>query len=516
MKHYIRLLPAVVAMVGARLVVSPRSHGKSLLKKTVLKKGSRYFPGVMGEPLVNPWAASTDMRVLDELNPTAPMDRVDRSTMTSISGNAPLGPGETGIAMPEGQAVFEGVKPDLVPPFQHPNTFPWEDSNGLASPSVDIPIGDREIVAKADRLRPITRFENNPAVNYPLVAPEDRIRPGPSPVASEDRIAHKYGKYFDQLYHNEAERLRQAEIAGTFKATDTDNDNSVSPEEFKAVIEGHQNKTGDEAGKLWGKFHTSPSQDMNKDEFSDLAKTGFDLGKLTSRKDVVATLGLSPSTNKGFWGGAVACNNGSYVNSASIVTVPYSSDPKFDNTAVNGIVLKCDDGNAVQSMGTGEGETSSEAKCPDGQSIYGFRVKNKPFEEGSDNTGINDMEFICRSSDLNNITRLRFNATIPGKDDPARNDAGSPVEWVKGVVGPEGGWSGDQKCESGLICGIQTRVQKKGDGVTDAEGIVDLRMYCCKAGLNCTKPCTGTNTSKFSAECQACQNKELMGKPKER
>lgn len=465
------------------------------------------LPGVFGEPLVNPWAKSRDLRILDDLQPTAPFDRVDREGMSSVSGAAPLGPGEKGGIHPEGMAVYEGVKPDIVPPYQHPVAFPHDMQAAKCSDSRAVPLADRVVVGKADRLRQVGIWEWRPKVNYPLVAPMDRIHPGPHPVASEDRIADKYAKYFEQLYDSEWRRKGAEYLADALKTADTDGDTSISRDEFDAVVKDHQGKSDEEADRLWGRYHMTLSEDMSGQEFIAMAHDGFDLGYV-NRSDIATVLVPSCPASFGFWGGGVACENGSYAIGASIQVKPIvEGNSSVDNTALNNIKLKCDDGSEISSMGNDDGDWSPLGECPTDQFIYGFSARNKPFTPNSDNTGLNDIKFTCRSKDLNNVSTVRF-----GNQTGPEGEGESPTAvWAPIKVANEGGWGPAFNCGSnGLICGIQTRVQLASPNSKDGMGITDLRLFCCTSPLNCTAPC---DADKWSQPCQSCLERAKGSKP---
>jgi hypothetical protein len=467
------------------------------------------YPGVFGEPLVNPWAKSRDFRVLDDIQPTAPFDRVDRQGMSSIMGDAPLGPGEKGYDHPEGMAVYKSVRPDIVPPYQHPDNFPYEDATSRCADTRDVEIGDRVIVGKADRIRPHGRWEWSPSVNYPLVSPMDRIKPGPQPVASEDRVPDKYSKYFEQLYDDEGRRKKAQYLVEAFKVADTANDGDISRDEFDGVVMGNQQKTQEEADRLWERYSRHPSV-MSRDDYLIMAADGFDLGYV-NRSDVGNVLQIQCPSSFGFWGGGVACQNGSYVVGASIQVKPIaaSNDTSADNTAMNNIKMLCDDGNELSSMGNDEGEWSPVGQCPEGQKMDGFSARNKPYSPGRDNTGLNDIKFKCRSTDLQNISTVRFgNKTAPENKGESPNAIWAPI-----VVANEGGWGPNFNCgSSGMICGFQTRVQLP-TPTMEGMGITDVRFFCCSAPINCTAPCGADN---FSQACQSCEQMQEGAKPQSR
>jgi len=335
----------------------------------------------------------------------------------------------------------------------------------------------------------------------------DRIHPGPNPVASEDRIADKYAKYFEQLYDGEWKRKGAEYLAQALKTADTDGDGSISRDEFDGVVKDHQHKSDEEADRLWGRYHMTLSEDMNADEFIAMAHDGFDLGYV-NRSDIGQVLVPQCPSEFGFWGGGVACANGSFVIGASIQVKPISEgNASVDNTALNNIKLKCDDGSEINSMGNDDGEWSPVAECPGGQFVYGFSARNQKWIPNNDNTGLNDIKFLCRSADLNNISTIRYgNSSGPEGQGSSPTDVWAPIE-----VATEGGWGPEFNCgANGLICGIQTRVQLASEEFKDGMGVTDARFFCCNSPLNCTAPCTA---DKLSQPCQSCLNQQKGSKP---
>lgn len=509
----VALLPAFTAASGNILKKKQESQKRSLF----FSKGKDGFdqipnplrglfgPGLYGAEMVNPWEKSKDFRVLDDLQPTAPMDRIDRENMAAIMGEAPIGPGEKGFDHPEGVAVYAGVKPDIVPPYQHPRDFPYENQQSKCAPSSDVPLADRVIQGKADRIRQVGDWETNTMMNYPLKAPMDRIRPWPYPVAPEDRIASKYAKYFEQLYDGETKRRKAEYLADAIKTADTDGDNSISRAEFDAVIIDNQKKTKDEADTLWGRYHQSQSEDMGIDEFITMALAGFDLG-FFDRKDKGPVLTLQCASPYGFWGGAVPCKEGSYVVGASIQVKPIvEGNTSVDNTALNNIKFVCDDGAELVSAGNDEGEWSEVGKCPEGQKMYGFSARNQPFGPGRDNTGINDVKFLCRSEDLINLTTIRFG----NSSGPEAEGAPKSAVWAPVKVATEGGWGPEFNCgPAGMLCGLQTRVQPASENFPDGMGITNAKFFCCDSPLNCKSACKKDPAKglkgMFDPRCQSC------------
>merc|ERR1719456_2032081 len=118
----------------------------------------------------NPYAAQPPFPFLDDMQPVAPYDRVDKPTEGGLLGSAPETPGNSP------RAVFPMLANDFVPEYNHPKDFPWDDDTEEVEGPFR-PLNERDgpsVVAKADRVRPFGHFETRAKVNYPNVAPADR------------------------------------------------------------------------------------------------------------------------------------------------------------------------------------------------------------------------------------------------------------------------------------------------------------------------------------------------------
>mmetsp|Transcript_136320 Transcript_136320/g.240947 ORF Transcript_136320/g.240947 Transcript_136320/m.240947 type:complete len:599 (+) Transcript_136320:181-1977(+) len=469
---------------------------------------------------VNPWdiILKRGINVVSELKPTAPFDRLDRRFTPSMTGAAPVPPGE------DASSFNSQMPPDWNPPYKHNHLFP-ED----AAPHKDlakghegeVPIGDRNVVTRADVLRNqnwmMDAFGSQDP--YPLVAPGDRIRPGPYPRSIEDNVDQKYAKYFTQMAENERERVFHAAAVKDYHRVDSDNDNVLSWDEYRGELEGHQKKKEDEARYLWRKFHHGNTDSMSASEFKQLAVTGFDLGEdyvnRSVRSDVMGVLTFEKAPHIGFWGSGAACAPGSFVKGVQLKVKPTGA---WDNTGVNALKFRCDDGKEVQTAEGPDGNWSDWAECLPGQRVFSVKARVQPFMTGQDNSGVNDLSFQCRSPDVVKNTRLLFSnndqltqveegyVLVDGSyvKASAATEAKAGIVRARGDVGLNGGWSEDQSCgTNGLLCGAMVRLMS--DGVTkDNMGITDMRFMCCSKALDCSSVC---QTTTQSTDCQACMAK---------
>jgi len=311
-------------------------------------------------------------------------------------------------------------------------------------------------------------------------------------MAAEDAVPAQISRYVNQLHDADQGRHMAVEIEKWFQVVDADQDGSLSPAEYTEELEGHQKKSQEMADRLWQQFHKTDSADMSKSEFQALASTGFDLGQsFVPRKDIKLVLKPEYGTALGFWGGGTACPDGKYAAGIQLKIMPISPDK--DNTALNGVKVHCDDGTVITSAEGPDGAWSELGKCPDGQKVYGFRVRNRAYTEGVDNSGINDVMFFCRTDSLDATSEIRFG-------DPAR-DAQPGVVVGKATPAKEGGWENELTCGSSLfLCGVQVRLYT--EQPKDNIGVADMRFFCCSAPINCNEVCQGSDV----AACQACQD----------
>jgi hypothetical protein len=435
----------------------------------------------------NAWVDRPEPKMINDLFPTAKYDRLDDTMIRSWSGSAPVQPnvvGNVGLDM-------SYLHPDWLPPYLHPAPFPAEAKLSDYSSS-DIPIGNRHLLANPDRLRPLGRFHDDAAANYPLVAPADRLMGGHIPVAEEDKIPKRYVTYVHQLHDSDIGRRYAVAIDKIFHLVDTDKDGSISSQEYDAELQGHQKKNAEMSQKLWAEFHKSESEDMSEEDFKNLAETGFDLGKsFVPRKDIALTMTTSSGTPLGYWGGGTVCPDGKFVVGVALKVQPLSTE--HDNTAVNAIKFICDDGTEITTAEGPDGEWTDPAKCPEEQFVYSLRIRNRVYEEGIDNTGINDFMFFCRTKSLSETSELRFGNPEDSKDG---------ILVAKGNVAKEGGWENELTCGASLfLCGAQVRLlTEQGEG--DDMGVSDIRFFCCTAPVDCSASCSTDDV----AACQACHD----------
>mmetsp|Transcript_72581 Transcript_72581/g.234572 ORF Transcript_72581/g.234572 Transcript_72581/m.234572 type:complete len:495 (+) Transcript_72581:119-1603(+) len=403
---------------------------------------------------VNPWAKVREVPVVSDMDPVAPLDRLDKDT-TSVTDAAPLEPGL--VSAESHPPPPRSLQSDWVAPYSFPRTFPadLESSEVLGkSSSPVLPLTERNLIASKDKLG-----------NYPLVAPADRILTSrdraagwvgvsdfdPWPVASTERVPERFSKYFQQVHDRELERTAKMRTDKGFKDADLDSDGSLSREEYMARVSGYQNKTEKEAEALWNKVHDGESDSMNKV--------------------------MSPA------GGAA------------------------DDTALNGVAFKCTTGQEVKTVEGPDGQWTAWAECPEGQQVYSVRAKINAFMPGCDNTGLESLDLGCRMPDLSSMAKLRFgdgNAAV----------ALGPGALAKGGSSHGGGWSNEMMCDShSAVCGAQAHVVRDQGDKGDNLGVANLRVYCCSAPVDCRAACGPQNDGPGSVGCQVCRQAAGVAKP---
>lgn len=133
----------------------------------------------------NLWKGSSmayDFHLLDNMDPVAPMDRID----TSLGANTVTGHFRDAL---------------YVPPYLNPDTFPM--LNKTAPPGTPGSTPDRTY-HQGDYFHPKIRGgivapkERMPPGSYPNQAAMDEVSPVPA-TAQEDRVAIKFARYYDQV-----------------------------------------------------------------------------------------------------------------------------------------------------------------------------------------------------------------------------------------------------------------------------------------------------------------------------
>eukprot|EP00929_Paragymnodinium_shiwhaense_P013716 TRINITY_DN121564_c0_g1_i1.p1 TRINITY_DN121564_c0_g1~~TRINITY_DN121564_c0_g1_i1.p1 ORF type:complete len:555 (-),score=90.21 TRINITY_DN121564_c0_g1_i1:76-1740(-) len=478
--------------------------------------------------------------ILGSLQPTAPLDRVDApgSFGASVTGAETVSPGNQKFGVQD-YIPPTHIMPDYIPPNYAPPTFPADEAltvNVHDNPLIDM--NDRTVMARADVLRkvgfvpPWADARKAALNNYPLTAPADRMSgdgtDGAYVTAHADRVPEMVARFLTESHKRNIQVRDFKAQVGAFKTADANQDGVISEEEFLAEVVTKQGKADEEGRKLWNKFHTSGGGFMTRAEYERLARTGFDVGAISRNVTGVLTPsavpgGASLSIDRGFWGNGASCPDGAFVNGASLKRMPYfSAPPTKDNSGLNAIKLVCSDGSDVSSSEGPDGSWSSPQNCPDGQVVLGVSVRGMALTLGVDNSGINDLQFVCgvpvsaTDREMSPASRL-WAAASPHNtlvnsaakrlsNNLAHSFAGPhashlpDISLKKAVTnaadpnaaankrlvfpgGPtEGGFMLDLMCPIGdAICGTQVRLRTDQGEEGDDMGVTDVRFYCCKA-----------------------------------
>jgi len=431
----------------------------------------------------NVWHPQRDFPFLDDLEPTAPMDRLDSGPINSL-GNAPEAPGGA-----EGNKPSYGLYGDFVPPQLHPNTFPYESQNACVD-TTQKKLEDRHLVAKPDILRPHWVHIHDEFKNYPNVAPEDRLVRGifgwatdPVPIAAHDRVPMEFAKYFQQVYNKEQERQRAKKTYEAYKMADTSNDDSIDWDEFTQEVEKRQKKTKEEAQKLWNSYKLPDSEVMTATEYGKIVRDGFDLGSVSLTRTLRGTLEVSCGLNFGFWTGSASCPGDTTAVGVRLKVQEKVQDG--DNTGLNGVELRCvnlKDNSGQEDIKTMEGpdgKYSDWGTCPEGTYIAGFRSRTQVFQPVGDNAGVTDFAFLCKDKKGAKKMQIKFGGDKLKKEEAKGIDAGY-VQVVTGNSADFGGWAtGDSYCPTGsAICAFQTRLEI-GQEAGQNMGVTNARFFCC-------------------------------------
>mmetsp|Transcript_55442 Transcript_55442/g.104112 ORF Transcript_55442/g.104112 Transcript_55442/m.104112 type:complete len:521 (+) Transcript_55442:110-1672(+) len=440
--------------------------------------------------------------VVGDMDPTAPMDRLDGVAQhASVTGAMPAAPAGERPIFPDDRKP--PMSPDWMPSKRvSRRTFPQQpprgnggvgEGGGLDNPDGASPLIDidkRRLIAKPDRLRPgkgppvvgslKRELLDDPAKNYPLLAPKDRLASGEvEAVAPADEIPAYVSRYLEQRVNLDQRRITEKRLAEEWERVDLNKDGVVSDEEFRMVLGERQGKAADEMDRLWHRYHQSEGDFMSKEEFLRLARTGYDLGTI-SREDVQSMMTPVNMKGLGFWGAGATCPAGAFVTGVQVKKMSARPSPALDDSGVNALRFQCSDGSQVHTAEGLDGEWSNWTHCPTGQAVYGFRSQGRSPRNGLDNAGITGLEFTCRASDLSEVSKLSFvNSTTV-----------------------QAAWSKEMRCPvKETVCGAQVNVvQDAGDSM----GVADLRVYCCTSPMDCSQICSGAKLGIKLVKCRAC------------
>ncbi|XP_044297747.1 vitelline membrane outer layer protein 1-like [Varanus komodoensis] len=124
---------------------------------------------------------------------------------------------------------------------------------------------------------------------------------------------------------------------------------------------------------------------------------------------------------------------------------------RFDDTAMNGIRLYCENGAVIESAVAPWGLWTKPKFCHKGYGpLRAFSMRVEPDQGSGDDTAVNDVQFICGEK---------------------HKLFGGGLNW-----GTFDKWS--KACPDGYVCGLQTKVQEdQGEG--DNTGLNDIKLFCC-------------------------------------
>merc|ERR1712048_116762 len=203
--------------------------------------------------------------------------------------------------------------------------------------------------------------------------------------------------------------------------------------------------------------------------------TGIEPTRTTRRVNVLYSAETVGHT--GDWGNLDVCPPGQYVVGFSLKSEVNKG--LGDDTALNGIRLRCNGGGSVSSTVHKWGHWTAEQRCHGG-AVDGFQIQIEP-NMGliGDDSAANNVNLMCKVGGHHRILHGR-----------------SLTHWGK--------WSHWLKCRNGQVAvGMQPRVQEAKGFLKDDSALNGMKLLCAPAPGNYYQVTSGHCTSVTEPECEA-------------
>ncbi|WP_122266596.1 metallophosphoesterase [Pseudomonas syringae] len=150
----------------------------------------------------------------------------------------------------------------------------------------------------------------------------------------------------------------------------------------------------------------------------------------------------------GRWGGTASCSETQHINGFQVKAEKWQGNS--DDTAINAIVMYCNNNQVLRSEEAGWGDWTAIVRCPSGKAVDGFQLKMEAHQGNGDDTAVDSVRLVCEGDQY----------------------IAAPYDTNYGV------WRKTYRCPTGMVAtGFETRVEIY-QGSDDDSALNGMRMRC--------------------------------------